>query len=153
MAQGIHFQTRRGTLVNLVSYPEEPPAKRGAYAKRYLQEFPEIRLRRDTTASYNCYGMVFSCRRGWVELGDVVTILPDDGYRKVMVQEQPVVGDVVVYRDSLIVEHVGTIVDVHQLGGMSVPMVLSKWGPGPEFIHAVTRSPFGIDFEYWTDRP
>jgi hypothetical protein len=152
MAPGIHFQTRRGTLVSLSTYPEEPPAKRAAY-DRYLTRFTGIEKRREATASYNCYGMALSTRRGWIDLNDVQTVLTDDGYRKIVGSEVPSRGDLVLYKDSLTIEHIGLIVDIHPLGGSFIPLVLSKWGPGPEFIHSVARTPFGVDFEYWTDRP
>lgn len=80
-------------------------------------------------------------------------ILSDDGYRRLHAGEPPIEGDLVVYYESGKIEHVGVIVAANRLGQAFIPNVLSKFGPGPEYIHAVGRSPFGSQYEFWTERP
>jgi hypothetical protein len=149
----IVIQTRRGRNILLARYPEEPPMKVAAYARRFSREYPEIVMRRGATSEYNCYGLLFACRRAWVMIESVGDILSDDGFRKVRVDEGPIPGDIVLYFEGIIVEHVGLIVDVPRLGESFIPRVLSKWAPGPEYVHAVARCPFGIRYEFWTERP
>jgi hypothetical protein len=127
--------------------------KVAAYVRRFSREYPEIVLWRGATSEYNCFGLPFACRRGWVMIESVGYILSDDGYRKLRHGEVPLVGDIVIYFEGGTTEHVGIIVDVPQLGESFIPRVLSKWGPGPEYLHSVARSPFGTQYEIWTERP
>ncbi len=149
----IVLQTRRGRNILVAKYPEEPPMKVAAYARRFSREYPEILPRRGATTEYNCYGLLFACRRCWVMIESVRDILSDDGYRRLRPSEAPFPGDVVLYFEGSTIEHVGMIVEVPKLGDTFIPKVLSKWGPGPEYLHAVARSPFGSQYEFWTERP
>jgi len=62
-------------------------------------------------------------------------------------------GDLAIYRSGDIIEHTGVVLEIRKVGEETVPLVLSKWGPGPEYIHAVARTPYGHEYEYWTERP
>jgi len=137
-------------------YPEEAVSRRRGYRERFGKLFPSAQLRRDATASYNCYGLVLAGRRGWVRLDDLPCILTDDGYRLVGAREAAQPGDIILYKDGGVIEHMGIVLELRSLtasSSLTIPFVLSKWGPGPEYVHHVAHSPFGTDYEIWTDRP
>lgn len=81
------------------------------------------------------------------------SILRDDGYRRLRDSENVVPGDLVLYRKDEIFEHVGVVFEIRRVGQLEVPYVMSKWGPGPEYLHPVARSPYGQDYEFCTERP
>lgn len=83
----------------------------------------------------------------------VSIILADDGYRKLLAGEEPVPGDLVIYPSEGIIEHVGVVLEIRKLGAVVVPYVMSKWGPGPEYLHSSSRTPYGQDYDYLTERP
>lgn len=149
----IKIQTRLGRDILTDVYPDEPPHKLAAYAHRYGREFPEIQMRRAATARYNCYGLAFASRRAWVQLESVRHVLQDDGYRRLSAGEGPLAGDIVLYWSEGTIEHVGVIIQIEVIGNTVLPKVMSKWGPGPEYLHSVMRTPFGTTFEFWTERP
>jgi len=82
----------------------------------------------------------------------VNVILRDDGYRPLGRGELPVAGDIVIYYEDGRPEHVGVVIELRELGNLKIPIVISKWGPGPEYIHNVMRTPYGLDYKYWTER-
>ncbi len=57
-------------------------------------------LLRSITATYNCLGLIVASRRVWVDPDHLLTILIQDGYRRLRGPEETEVGDVVVYRDE-----------------------------------------------------
>ena len=152
MSYPITIQTRRGRDISVAIFPDEPPNKIPAYHARFSREYPENILRRQPTASYNCFGLVFACRRACVMDDSVNVILRDDGYRPLGRGELPVAGDIVIYYEDGRPEHVGVVIELRELGNLKIPIVISKWGPGPEYIHNVMRTPYGLDYKYWTER-
>lgn len=80
-------------------------------------------------------------------------IISDDGYRKLGEGEEVVPGDLAIYRTDGVLEHVGVVIEIRKIGQAVLPQIMSKWGPGPEYIHSITRTPYGVDYEYWTERP
>lgn len=148
------IQTRRGWTIETEEFPEEPPARLAAYHNRYKREFPLNELRRGPTAAYNCFGMVFAVRRASVMETSIETILQDDRYRRLRQEEHPSVGDVAIYKEGAEIEHAGVLVGFKEPimeGGSRIPIVMSKWGPGPEYIHLIESAPYG-KVEIWTDR-
>lgn len=113
---------------------------------------------RSITATYNCVGMVVASRRTWVDPGDLVRVLRDDGCRKLNGPEEADVGDVVIYHDGSGAPcHAGLVVRKNLLvpgGGEELLTVVSKWGADGEYIHGASRIPvyLGAPTEYWTDR-
>jgi len=85
-------------------------------------------------------------------------ILKEDGYRKLEDSEQPVVGDLVVYRPGYNdpIAHIGAVASVSLPPISAVPMieVLSQWGQDGEYLHPISDVPdiFGKLLEYYTDR-
>lgn len=88
----------------------------------------------------------------------VFDVLSDDGYRRLRDGESPRPGDVVIWFANRQPEHIAIVCDVprRELGFVAAPLVISKWGPGPEYIHRVQDSEWqeaeGYYLEYWTDR-
>lgn len=153
MASSIIIQTRRARQILTAQYPDEPPLKVAAYERKFSRMYPDNTLRRRATAAYNCYGLVFACRRAWVMIESVKDILSDDGYRQLRTGEQPLPGDVLIYVEDGLPEHVAVIVELFSIGQTVIPKVISKWAAGPEYVHMATRSPFGTNYTCWTERP
>ena len=101
---------------------------------------------RSMTAVYNCLGMVFASRRTWVEGHSdehtervIQMIISDDEYRRLSHDEEPMIGDLVLYRDTdESFTHIGIIAQVRtNLAAATFDIeVLSKWGAHGEYFHA-----------------
>jgi hypothetical protein len=126
----------------------EIPAHRLEQAEALIREqlgldFTQVALRREATATYNCHGMTFACRRtGIYDLTAVRLVLADDGYGEV--RERDVMpGDIVLYYEAGSHEpvHSGIVVAVERVGKAVVPTVLSKWGTAGEYVHHPRRCP------------
>ena len=130
------------------------------YEEVIKPKHPRWQNRKGACGVYNCFGLVWACRRTAIEgPGEIETIRHDDGYRQIA-QEDPEIGDVAVYRDpSGEIQHVARVAKVEHRAGYRAPLLLSKWGPwGGEsfhepFDHAVSNLPKAPFIEYWTDRP
>jgi hypothetical protein len=102
--------------------------------------------------------MVVADRRTWVDPGELIHVLRDDGYRTLNGPEESEVGDVVIYHDDNGVPcHVGLVLRKNLLlAGEPEELltVLSKWGADGEYIRGASRVPvyLGTPAEYWTDR-
>jgi hypothetical protein len=121
------------------------------------QSHPDALLR-SITATYNCVGLVVASRRTWVDTEHLLTILIEDGSRRLRGPEEARVGDVVVYRDEAgDVSHVGMVSQkkiADPRSDADFLQVLSKWGADGEYFHDATDVPYllGRPAEYWTDR-
>jgi len=162
----IPLATRTGRAIPNVQDPDMPPWRIEQYLRRFRKLFPRPELRRGPTGRYNCHGMTFASRRTQILAPDsretiteiVMNILGDDGYREIRLQEA-MQGDVVVYYDGNEISHTGIIVEIESddrvIGGRAVK-VMSKWGPGGEYLHYVNECPDagtpGKKATYWTDR-
>lgn len=90
----------------------------------------------------NCHGWVFTGGKYWVVSSDVMTIVTQNGYRRVRV---PMPGDLVVYkRDDGSISHTGIVRSVG-----AVTMVESKWGWMGVYLHAVESSCYGTNYTYY----
>jgi hypothetical protein len=152
MASPVTITTRLGTPIFVETIPHEPTKRKDAYVAVFSRKFPRNILRVATTSAYNCIGMLFACRRGFVEDTDIYPILKDDGFRPIRPDEQVQAGDIVIWGATGNAEHVGLVIAIEDQG-IRVPLVLSKWGPGPEYIHLVHDTPCLYAFSYYTERP
>jgi hypothetical protein len=93
-------------------------------------------LRGPSHPRYNCHGLTFGARRSAIlEDSQVSRILAEDGYQPVIAAEA-LPGDCVIYFDTDgAIDHSGVVVSSPP-HPMNVPLVCSKWGYGPEVIHA-----------------
>lgn len=136
---------------------EMHPNVRDAAVEMWRSQRPNARLR-SISATYNCIGMVVAFRRSWVDPGDLLRILKEDGYRKLGRSEEARLGDVVVYRDAQgSVSHAGIIIGFNLYDSdnpKDARIVLSKWGRDGEYEHDETDVPvqLGSPSEYWSHR-
>jgi hypothetical protein len=126
-----------------------------------MQSHPTFRPRA-LTNTYNCMGMLFACRRTWIDPAHFDLIRNDDGYR-LLREGPPMPGDVALYRGArtLEVAHVGLIVEVEPnvAEGKHTITVLSQFGANGEYLHDSRETPAnlgigtgGLKLEVWTER-
>lgn len=96
-------------------------------------------IRTDPSPIYNCHGLTFASRRTRIpDSSDVATILQDDHYKRIERHQDVLPGDIVIYVDENgDLTHSGVVVENDS--PLFVPMICSKWGDGPEVIHAVAN--------------
>jgi hypothetical protein len=118
--------------------------------------------RKPACGFYNCFGLVWANRRTAIYDEDAISqILMEDGYRRLQTDEQPSIGDIVLYRhlsgDIYDTLHAAVVMELRQIGETKIPWILSKWNDvSGEDIHAILDFPQhfqGCLIEYWTDRP
>jgi hypothetical protein len=102
-------------------------------------------------------GMVFANRRTCIDPEYLDRIIKEDGYRPITEESELSVGDVVVYKSSGQVVHVGLVALIQPVIGEGrwEITVLSQWGRTGEYFHSLAdvHANFGEQSEYWTDRP
>lgn len=92
----------------------------------------------------NCHGWVFTGGRYGVSETVVDALLQDNGYQLV---DEPLAGDVIVYRDaSKVVLHTGRVHRVHENGEIWIE---SKWGPGGRYFHLPQDQGYSNNIEYY----
>ena len=113
-----------------------------------------LKLRSASEDPYNCVGMIFCSRKVSVDIEHIYDILRNDGYNIIM-REQVVAGDVVLYTLQREPAHVGLVscvsVENRRIIGLQV---LSKWGKGGEVEHDYREVPVhcGIPTAYYSTR-
>jgi hypothetical protein len=112
------------------------------------KEFYTALPRTSPSKRYNCHGLVFASKRTNVwESKDVRTIISDDDYVKLSTIDEVMPGDYVAYIDETgDVEHSGIVLSIEYLDPIRkrgpIPKILSKWGSGKEFVHALKECPY-----------
>jgi hypothetical protein len=109
-------------------------------------EFPEgqiLRVRKLPSGAYNCHGMTFLSRRGFVLDEDAVAlVLQDDQYYQIE-DSQVRSGDVILYYyENGDLEHSGVVAFVDPFETVRVPWILSKWGQAGEYLHRYNYCPY-----------
>ena len=136
----VHDETRR--CIRLMQ-----PRKRASLAVRSVSQH-----------LYSCVGMVFANRRAWLEIDQILRILHEDGYSRVVDHRTIVRGDVVLYCDRVTGKpaHVGIVTQIDRVDGSVLKnvRVLSKWGRAGEVEHSVQDVPdfCGVPHSYWSER-
>lgn len=101
------------------------------------------------TTCYNCHGLTFASRRGW--LNDVELVIKSERYRQLVPSDYIYSGDIIEYVKNQRTIHTGIVLHVtpHDLTCESISngtvKVLSKWGQQGEFIHDFDKSPYGVE--------
>jgi hypothetical protein len=111
-------------------------------------------FRSSASARYNCHGMTFAARRtGIYDTTTINQILRQDGYQEVK-PEMVLPGDVILYFGTNgDAEHSGIVISA-PIGKLGVPMVVSKWGKGSEFVHAANNCPYSFEApKYYRVKP
>ncbi len=127
-----------------------------AFERNWAEDLPAkyltTTIRTDVSALYNCHGLTFASRRTRIEeFSSIALILRDDKYEEVP-REQALPGDIVIYYDdSGDLTHSGLVVlNEPPLN----PLICSKWGNGPEFVHGLYNVPsvYGADHRFYRCR-
>lgn len=148
----IALQTRRGNQISNIQI-DELSAYDLSTANRLQQQFLLAEFRTSFIPIYNCHGMTFGARRTSItESSEVRKILSDDEYEEVR-KEDILPGDVIIYVDDRgDIEHSGIVVS-KPTPPICIPMVVSKWGKGPEVLHSAYHSPYSnLDIHFFRVR-
>jgi hypothetical protein len=94
------------------------------------------------TAMYNCHGLVFGSRRTEINDDGVLSlIISDDSYKQVD-KADALPGDVLLYfHENGGIEHSALVLAMGD-AEFGVPLVVSKWGGGGEYIHRANQCPY-----------
>jgi len=139
--KSIVVQTHRGTNVTNCQCSQLSESEKHT-AKTIHTKYSGIRCRSGPSPMYNCHGLTFASRRTRVwHSAEVWKILREDDYVE-MELENVKPGDIVMYNQNGDLQHSGVVQDVPRVGSRIVPMILSKWGSGQEFIHSVYNCPY-----------
>ncbi len=153
----IKLATKKGRWIRNARRMEKSPAQMSAAEKHFRAVFSGLKTR-SLSNTYNCYGMVFACRRTWIDDGEIEKILVDDEYRLVSNRSDVCCGDMIAYRKGQgePIAHVGIILAIRRqvARGEIEFTVLSQWGGDGEFIHPEEHVPplFGSYREYYSER-
>ena len=145
----IVVQTRKGRDIDNQQFKEITPFELNQLHK--LDKYrKDCTFRSGVSPIYNCHGMTFASRRtGIFELDSLKLIISDDGYEEVA-QANTLPGDVAIYQEGGDIQHSGIVVEIRNRNiSFPVPWICSKWGKGPEVIHAFFNCPYkpeGIKF-------
>ncbi len=156
-SHSIKLATKKGRWIRNARRMENSPEAMRA-AEGYCRAVcPDLKTR-SLSNTYNCYGMVFACRRTWIDEGEIEKILADDGYKLVSDRSEVCCGDVIIYREERggPIAHVGIIIALHpQVERGEIEFrVLSQWGGSGEFIHPEKHvlPQFGNYRQYYSER-
>lgn len=143
IAEGIELATRKNNHIENYQCRDRLTAlhlqEDGKTGSKFLAD-----RRTGPTASYNCHGLAFACRRTEVNSPDAIRlILQDDLYHEVAAADV-MPGDVVLYfAEDGDAEHSGIVVgEPDEVFG--IPRVVSKWGKGGEFVHRANQCPYNF---------
>lgn len=139
------LQTRTGRIVQFQPGLRIAPQELAPQNRIIREKYPEglqSTLRKEPTGMYNCHGLTFTSRRGFLgEEQDVDLILGDDEYHNV---ELGAVcpGDIILYYEQNELQHSGIVVAVSQNERPRIPWIMSKWGTLGEYIHRYNYCPY-----------
>ncbi len=142
--------TDSGKTINLLTGEFQQEMNRGEAEFQSLQSLGVLQkvIRRKAADEHsNCHGWVFTGGRYWIDGQTVDLLLKENGYRAV---NQPLPGDVVVYRDTNgQVSHTAIV----RSGGIGAPPIVEgKWGWMGVFLHLVDESPYGKSYTFYRSK-
>ena len=158
--QAIRLATRQNTWIPNIRRQPRPPGSMSAALAMLMAAHRQWK-NRSLDSVYNCMGMVFGARRTCIDPDQFGLIVKEDGYRQLAGAEEPVPGDIIVYRKGTgEVAHIGLLVEVHRdlIAAIWKMRVLSQFGFDGEYFHDADDLPAMLDFsrrltsELWTDR-
>jgi hypothetical protein len=143
--QPLAIQTRWANDIENEFNPTPPHARDSNICEKHRADFPAaIPRTSDPTYGYNCHGLTFAARRTQVwSSTHVQHILTEDGYTEIALKDV-LAGDVAIYRstETSEIEHSAIVVEKPKTDDLKGPLVVSKWGPCPEFIHFYMECPY-----------
>jgi hypothetical protein len=150
----IQLSTKKGNHIPNERRKERSPESLKAAEEIWKKKFPHIRTR-SLSATYNCVGLVFGCRRTCIDPENLTKILQEDGYKKLPDNSHFLPGDLVIYVNNQQYSHIGVIVHVEPNfhDGTYVVTILSQWGADGEYLHLLEHVPddYGTP-EFWSER-
>lgn len=141
--QSIDLVTRKRRRIPNEQRMEWLPERMREAARILCTSHPNWTLR-SLSATYNCMGMVFACRRTCIEPEHFRLIVTDDGQVEISKITDSFPGDLAAYVDGKDeVVHVGVVLDRSvDVASASVNLrVLSQFGADGEYIHAADDLP------------
>jgi hypothetical protein len=141
--RAIRLDTRRRRHIPNEQRLEQAPHRMAAAVELQTGLFREIEPL-SATAVYNCAGLVFGCRRTWIDIEDITLPLADDGFEPANDPLEWKVGDVGIYRDEEgRLAHVGLVHEIRRNieDAEFVVMVVSAWGQDGEYLHRADHIP------------
>lgn len=150
---GITLETRLGNPIRNVQVLNLSAFIKGQFDPMGKRWQSSVTIRRGPTGTFNCHGLVFASRRTMIEDSpEVQRLIDEDGYVKVAPQDVKA-GDLIVYVRNGDYEHSGIVIDAgpgRYIGGLLVPLVVSKWGSFWEVIHSANQCPYNfMGVEYY----
>ena len=135
----IRLQTAAGRDIPNVQQSEISAFERN-WATTLGSKFPAATFRTQSSAKYNCHGLTLASRRVRVwDPSSVRLVLADDGYKE-LAQKSALAGDLVVYfSNEGDPSHSGFVVANEP--PLYNPLIVSKWGSGPEVVHRLFDVP------------
>jgi len=108
-----------------------------------IEAYKPKSTRSSATPCYNCHGLTFASRRtGIYKAAEIRKILKEDKYIEIN-RRNTLPGDIIVYcSDDGDIEHSGIVLS--EPNGLSIPLVVSKWGNSPEFVHWANQCPYSF---------
>jgi len=142
LTKKIIVQTRKGSNIENEQYNHMTTLEKSYLKEKFQREFPEAVLRNYATDIYNCHGLTFASRRTYIwDPNEIWKIIREDNYVEIF-EKNVLPGDVILYIDTKgDVEHSGLVISKPNTT-FFVPMIVSKWGKGPEYIHFANNCPY-----------
>ncbi len=105
-------------------------------------------IRREAADEHsNCHGWVFTGGQYWLDGESVELILQENGYKPV---NQPLPGDIVIYRDT---DNRITHTALVRSAGLGMPAIVEgKSGWMVVFLHLVDESPYGKNYTFYRSK-
>jgi hypothetical protein len=146
----IIVQTRAGTRIRVSQASTLQATFRAGDKIEHGKHPNAVPRTQEISGFFNCHGLVFASRRAAIdEVDQMPMILKEDGYTKVPVTDI-LPGDVAIYYDLTNGDalHSAVVVDCPQNHAAAV-MVVSKWGYGREYRHALNDCPYQGRIEFY----
>jgi hypothetical protein len=152
--------TCKGRHIPNVRREEFCPQRLRAIALIDKNTHKEALLRSYPTATYDCLGMAFACRRTCLGIDNIQAtlsmIFDDDDFRELYDIQNVEIGDIIVYKKSDVPTHVGVVIscELDAASARKDIRILSKWGAHGEYIHDLCDVPilYGEPKSFWTER-
>lgn len=135
---GLETRDKTPIRVELTRMPSLAGDKLECEAYKTQYKPPVVHRPAGPCRTYNCHGLTFGGRRGWIHSAEQVEqILKEDNYIEVRLADV-LPGDVAIYRKAGVIEHSGIVVEKVTM----VPKILSKWAKLHEAIHPLFDCPY-----------
>jgi hypothetical protein len=157
----IRLQTAKATDIPNLQFSEVSAYERN-WSGSLPSKYPEVVFRTDVSGTYNCHGLTFASRRTRIpDSPSIALIINHDRYELIKDHRDVKPGDVVIYYGSdgdpshsgIVLENTPPVL-LEDTPPVYSPLVLSKWGSGPEAIHSLRDVPslYGENHQFFRCR-